>query len=87
MKVVTLRKLSPALSRAIRRKADETRSSISKTVINLLEESVGIRRARKERRIHHDLDKLSGAWTRDEAATFRVALETQRTIDSDLWKR
>ncbi|HEV2440738.1 MAG TPA: hypothetical protein VGX97_11825 [bacterium] len=86
MKVVTLRNLSPALSRAIRRKADETRSSVSKTVISLLEETVGIGRRRKNRPLHHDLDDLSGAWTKDEVAAFGNALKTQRTIDAELWK-
>lgn len=87
MKVVTLRNLSPALARAIRRKADVTRSSISKTVIALLEESVGITRRRREERVHHDLDDLSGVWTRDEAALFEKALKAQRTIDAELWQR
>jgi len=86
MKVVTLRNLPPALTRAIRRRADETRLSVSKTVISLLEESVGISRRRKEKRIYHDLDDLSGAWTRDEAAMFSNALKGQRTIDAELWK-
>lgn len=86
MKVVTLRNLSPALSRAIRRKADETHSSVSKTVISLLEDSVGIGRRRKERRIYHDLDDLSGVWSKDEAAVLGKALKTQRMIDAELWK-
>jgi len=60
--------------------------SVSKTVISLLEESVGISRPRKKRHIDHDLDDLSGAWTRDEAAMFSKALQVQRTIDPDLWK-
>ncbi|HEV2356555.1 MAG TPA: hypothetical protein VGZ23_02960 [bacterium] len=87
MKVVTLRNLSPALARALRRKADETRSSISKTVIGLLEESVGITRRPRETRVHHDLDDLSGVWTRDEAGLFEKALKAQRTIDAELWER
>jgi len=85
VKVVTLRNLPPALARAIRRKADEARSSVSKTVIRLLEESVmGARHG--EPRIHHDLDDLAGSWTRDESATFNRALKTQRAIDVELWK-
>jgi hypothetical protein len=86
MKIVTLRNLSPALTRAIRRKADETHSSITKTVISLLEESVGIRGRRKERRVYHDLDNLAGVWSKDEAAVFGKALKAQRRIDVELWK-
>ena len=86
MKVVTLRNLSPALARAIRRKADETRSSVSKTVIGLLEETVGLSRRHKSRGVHHDLDDLAGVWSKDETVAFGQALKAQRTIDAELWK-
>jgi hypothetical protein len=86
MKVVTLRNLSPELVRIIRRKADEKRASVSKTVISLLEESVGIGRGRKERRAYHDLDGLSGSWPKGEAEEFDRALKAQRAIDAGLWK-
>ena len=62
MKIVTLRSLSPELIRIIRQKADERRASVSKTVISLLEETVGIGTGRKQRRVYHDLDGLSGSW-------------------------
>lgn len=86
MKVVTLRKLSPELIRVIRRKADERRTSVSKTVISMLEESTGIGVRPKGRHTYHDLDGLSGSWAKAEAATFNKALTAQRTIDADLWK-
>ncbi len=86
MKVVTLRNLPSDLIRIIQRKADERRSSISKTVISMLEESTGLSPRRKEKRSHHDLDHLSGSWTKEEGAAFARALTAQRTIDADLWK-
>jgi len=52
MKIVTLRSLSPELIRIIRQKADERRASVSKTVISLLEETVGIGTGRKQRRVY-----------------------------------
>ncbi len=86
MKVVTLRNLPPGLIRIIQRRADERRASIAKTVISLLEESVGIGTRRKERHTYHDLDDLSGSWAKGEAASFDRALKVQRTIDAELWK-
>lgn len=86
MKLVTLRNLPPEVARIIRRKADEKRTSINKAVISLLEESVGIRRKKKSKSLHHDLDALAGSWTKEEASMFEKALAQQRAIDPDLWK-
>ena len=86
MKVMTLRNLSVALSRAIRRKVDEARSSIRKTVIDLCEETVGIGLRHKRKRIPDDLHGLAGAWTKDETAVFSKALQAQRRINAELWK-
>ena len=86
MKIVTLRSLSPELIRIIRQKADERRASVSKTVISLLEETVGIGTGRKQRRVYHDLDGLSGSWPKGEAEAFDRALKAQRAINVGIWK-
>ncbi|MBI5379992.1 MAG: hypothetical protein HZA23_07585 [Nitrospirae bacterium] len=85
MKLVTLRNLPPALSRVIRRRAEEKRVSLNKAVINLLEERVGPQR-KKKRPLYHDLDSLAGSWTKEEARGFEKTLAQQRGIDPDLWK-
>lgn len=91
MKAITLRNVPPALTRVIRRKAAEERTSINKTVIRLLEERVGDgprkpgkREARRQ--LHHDLDKLAGCWGKEQAAAFEETLKAQRSIDPELWK-
>jgi plasmid stability protein len=86
MKAVTLRNLPPELSRIIRRRAAEKRSSINRTVIDLLEEGVGIRSKRGVKPLYHDLDALAGAWTKEAGAAFDKALFRQRGIDPELWK-
>lgn len=86
MKAITLRNLPPELTRIIRRKADEQHASINKAVISLLEKSVGVRGKKREMVLHHDLDKLAGSWTREEAIAFDRALAKQRAIDPDLWR-
>ena len=85
MKLVTLRNLPPELVRVIKRKAEEGKTSVNKTVISLLEEGVGTR-IMKRKVIYHDLDSLAGSWTAKEAEAFDKALTRQRAIDPDLWK-
>ncbi|MBI2998270.1 MAG: hypothetical protein HYY46_07415 [Deltaproteobacteria bacterium] len=87
MKAITLRNLPLELARTIRQKAEEQGTSINKAVIKLLEEGTGIRGKKNGGKpLHHDLDSLAGAWTKEEAAEFDKALASQRTIDPDLWR-
>lgn len=79
MKALTLRNLPPHLARAIARRAAENKTSLSKAVISLLEEGLGVRRGPLID--SHDIDVFSGSWTREEAHEFDVTLRAQRTID------
>ena len=84
--LVTLRNLPPELVNAIRRRAKEQGSSLNKAVISLLQESLGKGRRKADRAVHHDLDALAGAWSKEEAARFEAALREQRAIDPDVWR-
>ena len=84
-KAITVRGVPPDVARVIRRKAGETGESVNRTVIRLLEEGAGVGKKRKPV-LHHDLDGLIGAWSREEARSFNRALEDQRKIDPELWK-
>ncbi len=85
MKAITLRNLPPAVARLIQQKAKENKSSINKTIVGLLEGSVGMKRKKALPR-YQDLDALAGSWTAEEAGAFEQALAMQREIDPDLWK-
>ncbi len=86
VKIVTLRKLPPEVSKVVQRRATERGTSINKAVISLLEEAAGIRRKEQRSTLYHDLDALAGSWTREEAATFEAALRKQRRVDPELWQ-
>ena len=85
MKAITLRNLPPQLDRTIRERAKKKGVSVHKVVIGLLQDHLG-ESERKTVRRYHDLDDLSGSWTRQEAEAFDRALEKQRGIDSEMWK-
>ncbi len=86
MKPITLRNLPPELGRFIRQKAKAERTSLNKTVRNLLESSVAGPEKTRAGELHHDLDRLAGCWTQDEAAAFEAFLSGERKIDPELWK-
>jgi plasmid stability protein len=86
MKAITVRNLPPTVARTIRERASREGTSTNKAIISLLEEATGRKRPRSAAPVHHELDALAGAWSREEAAEFERALREQRTIDPDLWK-
>ena len=86
MKAITLRDIPPELARLIRRKAEQEKSSLNKTVVRLLEESAGLRQNKQGKKLYDDLDALAGSWTRKEATDFERVLQKQRAIEQDLWK-
>jgi plasmid stability protein len=85
MKAVTLRNLPRNLEHKIRKKALESGRSLNKTVIDLLEEGAGIKKAQKKKS-YHDLDSLAGKWSEREFREFERAVADQRVVDEELWK-
>ncbi len=85
MKAITLRGASPALEQAIRERASASGLSLNKTVLRMLEESLG-RQTGCTRRLHHDLDHLAGTWSQEETEAFEADLADQRKVDPELWK-
>ena len=87
MKAVTLRNVPPEIAKLVRKEADRQRTSINKAVISLLQTRVEGRKKKKTKTAtYDDLDALAGSWTKKEAAEFDKALNSQRSIDPELWK-
>jgi hypothetical protein len=86
MKVITLRNLPPVVARLIEHRSARTGLSLNKTVIQLLEERLGVSGRPADVESHRDLDDLAGVWTDEEACEFDRILEGQRRIDPELWE-
>ena len=86
MKAITVRNIPRSLAKEIDRRARKARTSLSRTVVALLEEATGFGHRKPERTLHGDPDDLAGAWSREEADTFDRVLAEQRAIDPELWK-
>ncbi len=83
MTAITLRGISPTLEKAIKDRANAGGLSLNKTVIRMLEQSLGLR-SDPTPRLHHDLDHLAGTWSQEEAEAFEADLAMQRQVDPEL---
>jgi hypothetical protein len=81
MKQYTLRKIPPALDRALRRTAREQHKSLNQVAVETLERAMGVAEEPRKRR---DLSDLVGTWKDDPRIA--EALEDQRRIDPEAWK-
>ena len=86
MKVISLRNIPPKIARLIEARSQETGLSLNKTVIQLLEEALGVSGPAGHPREYRDLDDVVGAWTLDEAREFDEILGQQRCIDPEIWE-
>lgn len=83
MNQFTLRNVPEELERKIRREARQRKTSINKTVKELLGEILGVGASRGKKR---DLSDFAGSWSEEEAREFEKATELFNRIDEELWK-
>jgi hypothetical protein len=80
---VTLRDLPPQVERALAERAAREGLSLNRTVIRMLEESLGLTAKPLQNR---DFDAFPGAWSAAQADEFDQNLAEQSQIDWELWK-
>ena len=85
MSPITLRNLPPAVARAVKERAEVDGISLNKAVIRLLEEALGLSRAKRPK-VNHDFDDLIGVWTEEEAREMMKILAEERKIDPEMWR-
>jgi len=89
VKQITLRGIPEEIEKKVRKEADRKGLSFNRAFLSILEGSSGIRlnAKKREKTLNHDLDHLSGKWTKEEGEAFNKTLGLQRSIDEDLWKK
>lgn len=80
-----LRGLGQHLMRALKEKALSQKISMNKLILGLLQEAMGLH-AQYKHKTYHDLDKLAGTWSPQDAEEFLRNTETFEQIDEELWK-
>ncbi len=84
MKTLSLRGIEDELADALKKKAQQTGTSINKTVLKLIRESIGLEK-KKLTRVYHDLDQLAGTWTKKDEREFKKKTEFFHKIDEEIW--
>ena len=88
MKQITIRGIPDEVEKIIRKEAEKKGESLNKAFLSLLEKLSGVKgKEKKKKTLYHDLDHLSGVWTKEEWATFKKNLGFQRKIDEEIWKK
>lgn len=71
---------------ALKRRAEQEKASVNTLVVRLIEQGLGIGRARSAPRRHDDLDALAGTWAQRDADEFARSTAPFAEIDPRLWK-
>lgn len=88
MKQITLRSIPDEIEAMVKKEAKAKGLSLNKAFIALLEKATGVKtKDRKKKTLYHDLDNLSGVWSKNDAAIFNNTLQLQRKVDEELWKK
>lgn len=82
MKTLTIRGITPEISRRLTERAVKNRASLNKTVLSVLDEALG--RSKPIFREYHDLDHLAGIWSDKESRKFDNLNAKSRVIDKEL---
>jgi hypothetical protein len=88
MKQMTIRGIPEEVEKVVKKEAERKGLSLNRAFISVLERAAtGKSPEKKKRVLHHDLDHLSGLWSREESAAFEKSLRGQRKVDEELWKK
>lgn len=86
MKAVTIRGVEPEVAEKLKSAAQKQGKSINQLTLEIIKESLGLKKAKKYRREYDDLDDLFGRWSEDEFQAIQGKINRDRQIDQDLWK-
>ncbi len=86
MKAITIRGVDPKVSEELKKAAEKEGKSVNQYVINLIKEKLGLLKAKRFTKVHHDLDHLFGTWSEKEYKEIQTGIDAGRQIDKELWE-
>ncbi len=85
MKTITIRGIDSELDKVIKSQAQQSDLSVNQWILQALKKVTGLEKKPAFKK-HHDLDRLAGGWTREEAGEFHKNTQLFEVIDEDVWK-
>jgi hypothetical protein len=83
---LSIRGLDDKALAALKKRAAKEDASVNTLVLRLIEQGLGLRRAKPALHRHDDLDALAGSWRRNDATEFERAAASFSEVDAKLWK-
>jgi plasmid stability protein len=83
---LSIRGLDDKALAALKKRAAKEDASVNTLVLQLIEQGLGLRRAKPALARHDDLDALAGSWHHEDAAEFEHATAQFAEVDARLWK-
>ena len=86
MNNLSIRGLEDKALAALKRRAAQQQASVNTLVLQLINQGLGLQRAKPGLTRHDDLDALAGTWTARDAEEFERATAAFGKVDATLWK-
>jgi hypothetical protein len=83
---LSVRGLDDKALAALKKRAAKEDVSVNTLVVRLIEQGLGLRRAKPALTRHDDLDALAGSWRKSDATEFERATAPFAKVDAKLWK-
>ncbi len=85
MKTLTIRNIDDDLSKFLKKKANDSGSSLNSYIINILKQKAGLLKKQFSKK-YDDLDGLTNSWTEKEFNDFNKSVASFGQIDEEMWK-
>lgn len=82
---LSIRGLDAKALAELKSRAAKEDASVNTLVLRLIEQGLGLRRAKPALRRHDDLDALAGSWRNSDAVEFERAIAPFGDVDDKLW--
>jgi ribosomal protein S24E len=86
MKTITIRGIDSSASSKLKQIAKNEKKSVNQLVLDMIKQNIGMQKRKKYTKKYDDLDHLFGIWTDDEFNKIQGIIDSQRTIDRELWE-
>jgi plasmid stability protein len=83
---LSIRGLDDKAMAALKRRAAQEEASVNALVVRLIEQGLGLRRAKPPLTRYDDLDDLAGSWREQDANAFEQATAPFGKVDAELWR-